>query len=136
LAVTRSATVARETIVVGVGDGATVVHDDCALEFGLACFLTLVDDPVFAVSECGRREISRGLDEAGLQSEFLTNVRVRLVVEYVFDFRDVVGVVVPSMISDMLGGVSELLEHLIENALIVLRNVEFELDVPNNLHTS
>ena len=40
------------------------------------------------------------------------------------------------MVSDMLGGVSELLERLIENALIVLRNVEFELDVPNNLHTS
>jgi hypothetical protein len=43
------------------------------------------------------------------------------------------GVVVPSVVSDVLGCVPELIERLIENAVIVLRNVEFDLDVPNKL---
>jgi hypothetical protein len=46
------------------------------------------------------------------------------------------GVVVPSVVSDVLGCVPELIERLIENAVIVLRNVEFDLDVPNKLHSS
>jgi len=40
------------------------------------------------------------------------------------------------VVSDVLGRLSELLERLIEEFVIVLVNVEFDLDVPNNLHIS
>ena len=50
--------------------------------------------------------------------------------------RDVVGVVVPSVVSDVLSRLSELIESFIEEFVIVLGNVEFDLDVPNNLYTS
>jgi hypothetical protein len=40
------------------------------------------------------------------------------------------------MVCDVLRRLSELLERLIENFMIALGNVEFDLDVPNNLHIS
>jgi len=123
-------------VVVVVRDGATVVDDDASSELGLACLFTVFDDSVFAVSECCRREVTGTLDEAGLQRKFFTNVGIRLVVERVLRVRDFVGVVVPSVVCDVLGRVSELLKRLIEDFVVVLGNVEFYLDVPNNLHTS
>jgi len=56
--------------------------------------------------------------------------------ECVLGVRDVVGVVVPSVVCDVLGRMSELLKRLIEEFVTLFGNVEFDLDVPNNLHTS
>ena len=123
-------------VVVVVRDGATVVDDDASSELGLACLFTVLDDSVFAVPECSSREVTSTLDEAGLQGEFVTNVGIRLVVERVLPVRDFVGVVVPSVVCDVSGRVSELLERLIEDFVVVLGNVEFDMDVPNDLRTS
>lgn len=46
---------------------------------------------------------------------------------------------VPSVVSDVFRRLSELLERLIKVLLdfvVALGNAEFELDVPNNLHSS
>jgi hypothetical protein len=40
------------------------------------------------------------------------------------------------MVCDMLGRLPELLERLTEDFVVALRNVEFNLDVPSNLHIS
>jgi hypothetical protein len=56
--------------------------------------------------------------------------------ECIFCIRDFVGVVVPSVVCDVLRRFLELLERLIEDFGVVLGNVEFDLDVPNNLQTS
>ena len=71
-----------------------------------------------------------------MEREFVTNVRIRLVVERIFCIRDFVGVVVPSVVCDVLGRLSELLERLIEDFVVVLGNVDLKLDFPNNLYTS
>jgi len=57
-------------------------------------------------------------------------------VERVLRVRDVLGVVVPSVVSDVLRRLLELLERFIEDFGVLVGNVEFDLDVPNNLHTS
>ena len=77
-----------------------------------------------------------GLDETGLQTGLLPSVRVDLFVERILHIRDLSGVVASSSVSDVLGRMAELLERLIENAVRVLGNVELELDVPDDLHTS
>ena len=56
--------------------------------------------------------------------------------ERILRVRDFIGVVVPSVVCDVLGRLSELLERLIEDFVVVLGNVEFNLDVPNNLYAS
>jgi hypothetical protein len=40
------------------------------------------------------------------------------------------------VVSDVLGRLTELLERLIEDFVVVLGNVELYLDVSDNLHTS
>ena len=56
--------------------------------------------------------------------------------ECILCVRDFVGVVIPSVVSDVLGRLTELLERLIENAVRVLGNVELYLDVSDDLYTS
>ena len=111
-------------MVVVVRDGSTVVRDDTASELGLAGFLTVVEDSVFAVAECVGSKVAGGLDETGLQTGLLSNRCVGLFVERVFDVLDLRGVVAPSSLSDVLGRLLELLERLIENAVSVLGNVK------------
>jgi len=123
-------------VIVVVGNSSTVVDNDCAFELGFTGFLAIFDDSVFTVAECCGREVSGTLDEAGLEGKVVTDIRVRLVVECILCIRDIVGVVVLSVVSDVLRRLSELLERLIEEFVIVLGNIELELDVPNNLHTS
>ena len=60
------------------------------------------------------REVLGTLDEIRLEGEFLTNIGGRLFVERVLRVRDVLGVVVPSVVSDVLRHVSELLERLVK----------------------
>jgi hypothetical protein len=81
----------------------------------------------------GCRRFVRGWIE---EREFFTNVRIRLVVERIFRIRDFVGVVALSVVCDVLRRLLELLERLIKDIVVVLGNVEFDLDVPNNLHIS
>jgi len=123
-------------VVVVVRDGSPVVDDNCAFELRLASVFTVFDDTVFAVTECCGRKVAGTLDKTGLQREFVTNVSVRFVVERILRVRDFVGVVVPSVVSDVLGCLTELLERLIENTVFVLGNVELYLDVSDNPYTS
>lgn len=76
------------------------------------------------------------MNEARLQGEFVTNVGIRLVVERVLRVRDVVGVVIPSVVCDVLRRLSELLKRLVKDFIALVGNIEFDLNVPNNLHTS
>ena len=123
-------------MVVVVGNSSTVVDNDCAFEFRLAGFFTVFDDPIFAVAECCGRKVAGTLNKTRLEGEVVTNVRIRFVVERILRVYNFVGVVVPSVVSDVLGRLTELLERLIEEFVIVLGNVELYLDVSDNLHTS
>ena len=125
----------RDMVVV-VRYRSSVVDDNCAFELKFAGFFTGFDDAVLAVSECIGREIAGTLDKTGLQREFLTNVRVRFVVECILRVRDFEGVVVPSVVSNVLCHLTELLERLIENTVFVLGDVELYLDISDNSHTS
>lgn len=65
-----------------------------------------------------------------------THVVVGGGVEVAFVGDDFRWVVSPSVVRYVLGGVAELLERLVEDGVSVLWNVEFDLDVPNDRHTS
>ncbi len=92
----------------------------------------IVKDSAGGGKECCGGKITGTLDETGLQGEGLTNVRIRFMMERILRDRNFGGVVVPSVVSDVLGRLTELLEHLIENILSVLGNIELYLDVSNN----
>ena len=56
--------------------------------------------------------------------------------ERILRVRDFVGVVVPSVVSDVLSHLTELPDRFIENTVFVLGNLKLYLDVSGNLHTS
>lgn len=61
-------------------------------------------------------------------------IRVRLVVERTLCVRDLGCHYF--VVSAVLGRLSELFERLIQEFVVVLGNVKFDLHVPNNFHTS
>jgi hypothetical protein len=125
----------ERTVVVVVRDGSRAVHNDNALERGLARCFAYFEESVLAVVECFGGEAAGGLDVVGVKVGFFAHVVVDGGVEVALVGDDFGWVVGPSVVRYVLCGVAELLKRLIKDGVSVLWHVEFGLDVPNDSHT-